>query len=416
MGYPATYPATYPAGAGPSGSFEIDVTAPVSPGAKGPWRFLLAAPQPAGTYLAEITQAASRTLTMRAGPGNFSEAAFDTDGYSPPALLVDELQADLQVMFGSQLLFCGRLGGTQDAFAGDGSYRLQPTAMDYRQVLRRRSLAYGGGPPFTAADISDIAWDLIQAGAGGDPGIQQYPAGNLGIARGHGATGLGIVATINYIRQDFTGSVIDALCQLTPGADWDITPYGQADLRLDMWTPARGADNGVIFTWGDGQVASITRITDPSAYANSVFVTGQSGLANSFTAPSAGALDVTGITARIEGRWDQVIGTQHTSQTSLDKAAAWYLNDAQVISPSYSVVLHPGMWQGPDWLSLGDLVTIRIGAGRLAVNDKLPVTEMAFDINSTGVETLTMNVGRLPFLLHTKIPSMLRRLKRLETQ
>lgn len=413
MTYPTVYGPTYTADS-TSGSFEIDVTGfPVVP-PPVPWRFLLARPQPDGTILGEVTQAQARSLTLRAGPTNFHEAALDLDGYSPIASLVAELQCDLQVMYGPQILAVLRTGGITDALTAS-AYRLQPTFFDYRQVLRRRSLAYGGGPGFTSADIADVAWDLIQAGAGSDTGIQQYPGGNLGIARGLGRAGVGITATINYIRQDFTGTVIDNLCQLTPGADWDITPYGQADLRLDMWSPARGSDRGVVLSWGDGRVASISRVTDPSAYANSVFVTGQ-GITNTPSAGSAGALDVAGIAGRAEGRWDQVIGTQHTSQSSLDKAAAWFLNDQQVILPSYTITLHPGAWLGPAWLFLGDLVTVRIAAGRLAVDDKLPVTEMDFAISADGIETLTMTVGRIPFRIHQSIPAVLRRLRALETQ
>lgn len=414
MTYPAVYTATYQADAA-SASFEIDVSGFPAPPPPVPWRFLLATPQPDGTILGEITQAQTRSLTLRAGPGNYHEAALDIDGYSAIAPLVAEMQCDLQVMYGSQLLAVLRCGGVADPLTAPNVYRCQPTFTDYRQVLRRRSFAYGGGPPFTGVDIATIAWDIIQAGAPPDAAIQSYPGGNLGIARGLGRAGVGITATINYIRQDFVGAVIDNLCQLTPGADWDITPYGQSDLRLDMWSPARGSDNGVVLTWGDGRVASITRTTDPSQYANSVFVTGQS-ITNTPSAGSAGALDAPDIASRIEGRWDQVIGTQHTSQSSLDKAAAWYLNDQQVILPSYTITLHPGAWLGPSWLYLGDLVTVRIAAGRLQVDDKLPITEMQFDIDSNGVETLTMTIGRIPYRIHQQIPKMLQRLKRLDSQ
>lgn len=497
MTYPPLYTPTYQADSA-SGSFEIDVTGfPVIPPAV-PWRFLLALPQPDGTILGEVTQAQTRSLTLRAGPTNFHEASLDIDGYSPTAQLVAELQADLQVMYGPQLLAVLRTGGVTDPLTAS-AYRCQPTFMDYRQVLRRRSLAEGGGPAFTNADIADIAWDLIQAGAQGDPGIQSYPGGNLGIARGVGRAGLGITASIDYARTQFVGAAIDDLCQLTPGSDWDITPYGQADLRLDMWSPARGNDNGVVLTWGDGKVASITRTTDPSAYANAVCVTGAklsgsttvesqsdggtisniaswsnpspgvldvadsswapgsgqikvhaSGHTNailSYTGTSAGGRftgcqyisgspsgtvstgnsvdiiqlspDVSGapdIASRLEGRWDQVIGTQHQIQSSMDKAAAWYLQNGQVILPTYTITLHPGAWQGPNWLFLGDLVTVRISAGRLQVDDKLPVTEMTFDINSSGMETLTMTVGRIPYRIHQQIPKMLQRLRLLETQ
>jgi hypothetical protein len=412
--YTFTLQATDSAAATATAVFTITVTTVTAVTPSSPWKFLIAAPQPDGTYLAELAQAQSRTLTLRAGPGNYHEAGADIDGYSAEAIPAAELQSDLQVLYSGAVVFCGRVGGIADTLDAP-SYRMQVTAMDYRQVLRRRSLAYGGGPNFNAdTDIADMAWDLIQAGFGGQQGVQKYPGGNLGIARGIGAAGLSITAQRNYNRQTFAGQAIDDLCGLTPGADWDITPYGAADLRLDMWSPARGADNGVVLSWGDGAVASIARTTDPSAYANSVFVTGQA-LTNTPSGGSAGALDAADIATRTEGRWDQIIGTQHTHQGSLDKAAAWYLNDQQVISPSYTITLHPGAWGGPDHIWIGDTVTVWVNAGRLTVEDPLPVTEMSFDINSSGLETLTMTVGRVPFRIHQHIPKILRRLRYLET-
>jgi hypothetical protein len=41
---------------------------------------------------------------------------------------------------------------------------------------------------------------------------------------------------------------------------------------------------------------------------------------------------------------------------------------------------------------------------------------MAFAISPDNVETLTLTAGQLPFRLHKKIPSILKRLKLLETR
>jgi hypothetical protein len=484
-------PVTPPPPPPPPPPIPVPVPSPGKPPIPKPWVFKICAQQPSGAELAPIMQAATRQLILRAGAGNYHEATVDLSGDDSAAAYVTELVTDLQVHLGGQVLFCGRIGGAGDSLPSGGDYRFTPAALDYRELLRRRSLAVNGGPNYQGVDVADIAWDLIQQ-------TQNTPAGWLGIARGKGADGLGQKRFINTIRQNFVGATIDQLAQMNPGMfDWDITPYGPGDLRLDMWAPTRGKDQGVTLLYGGPLVDSIDRTTDPSAFANSVFVTGQSTSAqtsiaagsdtgtianidhwgspapgeldvddaSSFTASgtlivhdSAAAnalvdytnhgdnrftgctvrgspsgtvtkgnyvfqkpldpvqLDAAGIAGRPEGRWDQVIGSQATTQDAVNAAAAYDLQLGEVVTPSYVIVLKPGAWAGPKHIWLGDWVTVIISRGRLNVSDRLQVSEMDFDISPDNIETVTLTLGRPPFKWERHIAIILRRLRNLEAE
>ena len=496
-----------------SKAFTLTIAgAPPPPPPPGPappkrWQFTLNKPQPDGTVLAAITQARTRSFTVRQPAGSYHEVNLDLDGADPAAVAALPLATDVQVLLEGVPLVIARLGTEDDTLDGT-EHRYAPVALDYKEVLRRRAMLLGGPNFATPTDKADVAWDLIRNAANvdgfGHPGIQNYPGGNLGISRGQGSGGTGTTSTANYVRSQFVGTEIDTLAQQGVGFDWDIGVYGPADLRLDIWPNGRGADKGVVLAYGGGMVKTITRHVDPSAYGDSVFVTGQSTgatttvesnsdggtIANigSWSSPSPGVLDVasvdgfnfageqttggglkvhcsghtnayltyTGVSGstftgcqyvsgspsgtvskgasvwqaalaavqldapdiatRAEGRWDVVIGMQKVYQQFLDDAAAFALAAAEVILPSYTIVLQNGAWRGPDHIWIGDYVTVWISSGRLQVNDLLPVSEMQFDLDANNVETVTLTVGRPVPKDGRRIKLIERSLLALETQ
>lgn len=376
-----------------------------------PWRFLWGAPQPAGGWAGEFVQAQSRVLTMRAGPTTYHQCDIDMLGTDLTPNEITELETDFQVMYGDVLLFAGRLAPTQDTLDNTG-HRVTLTALDYKEILRRRALVAAAN--YTSVDPALMAWNLVQL-------AQARAGGNLGITRGAGQSSGG-TQTFNAAAGDYAGADIDTIAQMVTGAgdtglppfasgfDWDITPYAPDDLRLDLFYPP-GVNKGVVFTPGDAQVSSITRVVDPSTYGDEVYVTGNSGSSLTpqlITVPNVGVLP--------QGLWDLVIGTSITTSGALAAAAQWFLNDAQVVTPTYTVVLYPGAWRGPSHIWLRDTVTIQISSGRLQVNVQLQVSEMEFDVSADGRETLTLTIGRVPWRIYQQIPKMLRRLRRLETQ
>lgn len=408
--YPATYPDTYGgAGGGGAGTASEQLTvqvveAPSPPpvAITGPWRFLWGPAQPAGGAEGEIIQAQQRTVTLRTEPDQSSEASADIDGRSLAALSITELQSDLTVMYGRQIVFQGRLGASQDSLDAS-AHRLSLSAMDYREVLRRRALLPGDTLSFDASkDSSFIAWQLVQA-------TQGRPGGDLGISPGLGQQ-TGITGTPwTFTAGDMIGDDITALAQAENGFEWQITPYGLADLRLDVFRPQMGQDRGVVLDYGGDRVSSVQRNVDPSTYANELFITSNSG--NSLAPVQISAGDAA---SRPEGLWDAVQGLSLSTQGSLNAAARGALARAEVLTPSYTITLHPGTWGGPTDIWIGDTVTIWVVSGRLNIAEKLRVVEMAFDINASNVETLTLTLGALPFRVWKHIPRMLRRLRYLE--
>src|SRR5262249_49112658 len=239
------------------------------------------------------------------------------------------------------------------------------------------------------------------------------PGGNLGIARGKGQT-TGIPRTYTITKGDYIGDDITALAQMANGFEWQITPYGLADLRLDLFVPAQGTDRGKLLSYGDGRISSITRTVDPAPFANCVYVT-SSGGGGALTPQPLESADIGILPPNGAGRWDQTIGTSYVTQSTLNDHAQALLNQAQVVIPSYQIQFYPGTWGGPSDLWLGRPVAGRINSGRLQGNDsRLRVVQPSFAISPDHVETLTATVGQLPFRIHKKIASMLKRLKYLE--
>lgn len=384
-------------------SFTITVYLVIVPPApKGPWRILFGSTQPNWSAQGQIIQAQSRVVTIRTDPTQNDQIDLDIDGRSAAALGIIELETDLAVLFGDQTVMVGRVVPTNDALQGD-AHRLTMSALDYRAVLRRRAVLPGDTLSWTNKEQALIAWQLLNA-------TQGRPGGNLGITRGVGQS-TGITRTYTATLGDWIGDDITTLAGLNGGFEWQITPYTLTDLRLDIFYPFQGNDNGVVLTLGDGKVSNIQRAVDPTTFGDAVYVTGNS--TNSLTAVHLEASD---IATRAEGRWDLVIGTQDNTQSTLNDDAAGLLNQGQVVVPSYTIQLYPGAWDGPDWLWRGDYVTVRIDDGRLQVNDKLRVVEMAFDIGNDGVEVLTLTVGMIPFRVNQKIATILKRLRYLETR
>jgi hypothetical protein len=378
---------------------------PVKPLIRTPWRFLYGPRQPFGGWDGQLGQAQARTVTLRCDPDQNSQAEVTLDGRSPAAAAITELETDLTVMYGSAYIFQGRIGPSADDLSAD-AHAVTFTASDYRDILRRQALLPADTLLYTATDQAAIAWGLVHA-------VQAHPGGDLGIAQGAGKAGTGVLRTMQYAAGDWAGDLLGQLAALDNGFDWQITPYGQADLRLDVFYPQQGTDRGVVLQYGMERVAAIRRAVDPAAYADAIYMTGDTSITPALTAV---ALAMSGIESAPQGRWDQVIGNDLKTQSALADAAAAALSTGQVITPSYTIALQPGSWGGPSDIWIGDQVAVRIRSGRLNVNDSLRVVEMALAIGQDNVEQLTLTVGALPARVHRQITRMMRALAYLNTR
>jgi hypothetical protein len=367
------------------------------------WEFAAGGTPPGGGPSVDLGNAMSKTVTVRLGPDQNHEASFVLNGADPQAAAFTELQNDLWCFRAGWPVpvFQGRIAPTTDQL--DTAHKVQVTAMDYREVLARRRLFASDTLAFTSVDQSLIALSMINA-------TQGRAGGSLGIVAGAGAH-TGIPRTLTFQAGDFVAADIIAMAQMDAGFDWDISSYGVQDLRLDIWSPFRGASRGVVLEYGSSLVASITRTVDPSAFADALLVTGD---------PSAGLTaqqpEAADIATRPEGRWDQVAGTTQLTSGGLASRAAYELASAEVVIPSYTVVLAANAWGGPGHIWLGDEVTVRIRSGRLAVNDLLRVVEVGIAIGDDDDERVTLQVGAIPFRIGRSISASLRRLRNLESR
>lgn len=376
----------------------------------GPWRILYGPPQPGGGYDGRVRQPDNFTVTLRAEPDAQSEVSFSLDCNVPEsaadAARITELVTDITIGYNNAIVFQGRTGPSGDDLDAN-TEQVTFTAYDYREVLRRRAILPGDQVSWPATDPAVIAWQMIQHAQGNT-------GGNLGIVQGSiQSTGQDPFSYTCAVG-DYVGDKITELAQMgAVGWEWQITPYGDADLRFDVFIPDQGEDNGRVLAWGDTRITGIHREVNPDEYANAVLLTGDSGT-QGLTPVLAEASD---LAARPEGRWDKVTGTELKTQGSIAAAAAGQLARAELIQPSYTITLAPGSWGGPSDMWLGDMITLWCQAGRLDVaGEKLRIVEMAFTIDASNQETLTLTLGARPYRLAKKIPAIARRLSSLETR
>ena len=317
----------------------------------------------------QLREAGNRKVTAKLTDS--SEAGFTIDGDHPDALRIDELATDLHVLWSytaadrKQWLYRGRVGPTTDALPESGEYDLTVTTLDYKAVLARRYLMSGSRQVWSGVDQGLIGWgliDTVQNRLGGDLGIRPHPDG----------IGTGVLRDRAYNLGDEVRQRIDELSEVLDGFEWDIVPGGArgADLYYRTWYPQRGVDRGIILQKGK-LAASITRNVDPATYANAIRVTG--------SAPEGGGAEppphegyAPDIETAPQGRWDAVESTSITTTPALAERRDWIRDERQVVRPTYTVKLAPGVWRGPGHIWLGDTCRLVLFRGRLQLN-KVPM-------------------------------------------
>lgn len=245
------------------------------------WQFQLIGSGGSGVgALSDLVDATNRSFTVRLDDS--SEASFTVDGYSPDALLVDELSTDLLVTLNGDKLFRGVVGGTTDTLTEDG-YSLGVNCSDYRERLNRRILMPVDLNYPDNVDQSAIAWAAIARAQA----VGNHPGGPMGITEGPD-NDTGVLRSFPWTAgMKIADDVISALAHLENGFEWDIDP----DLVFRVYYPLRGDQSGTKLLDYGGAASSVTRAVDPSQYANSVLMTGGEASFPNWV-PSLGAVTV----------------------------------------------------------------------------------------------------------------------------
>jgi murein DD-endopeptidase MepM/ murein hydrolase activator NlpD len=342
------------------------------------------------------------------------EISFSMNGQHPEAALVEELMSDVVASFddgtgtGQQRLVRARVGPSSDT-GDETSVTCNFRALSYRDVLNRRILysnvSYGS---LYTGGLEAIGWDLITRCMSPD-------GGNLGITRGT-TGGTSAAGAANAAIDLEAGMVIAEQLQKafdeTTGYDWDITAdlVFQTYLRPRRVVPPTGTvlaptfGGRFLLDYG-GSVARYERTVDPSEYANAVRVTG--GTPQSppggyvIPAQTAQAAELTESGAfpngqLRQGRWDRQYSDADIFSTARALERAQQLvADSQVVTPTYTLTLKPGMWHGPADMWVGDECPVVIQHGRLNVDTVGLVTSLVADIDDNGGDTVTVTVDGL---------------------
>lgn len=365
------------------------------------WSFVLVSGNtidPTGwTEQSDLTAATAKKLTVYLDQPH--EITFDMNGMHPEALLIGELFCDVIAYHdngdgtGPVKQVRARVGPTSDTADGT-SITTNYKALSYRELLGRKILYDGDSILTYAATVAqtqeNIAWNLIAAAQG-------RTNGTLGITRGTPAASSGVSVIHPFEAGMVVGEQVAQVAATDTGFDWDIGP----DLVYMTYYPLRGRTTlaGQFPLDYGGSVASFTRSVEPADYANAVRVSGGTPDGGSAPTPSAQtSAEVTAGTA-VQGRWERQLSDQDLLTTALvAKRATKLLSDAQVLQPTYSMTLTPGMWTGPADMWLGDTVPVLIQAGRLNVDTSLRVTSMEFGIGDDGDDKVTVTLGGLSLI------------------
>jgi hypothetical protein len=363
----------------------------------------------------ELTGIADRSLTVSLKDP--TELTFSLPGPHPDAKLLRELISDVTwSRNGVDLARCRLMESADDIDANRNT--VHATCRDYRGLLDRRLIMPGDGLiisvdgtrtpasdqqiTFTASmPIKDAIWEVID-------NVQSQPGGDLGIRKGQWPNVLGdtvasgpteplasgFVVPLPWLQ--FPGDTtawqaIQTLMKTNGGIDFDI----DAGRLANLYIPQRGGvDKGVTLDYG-GTVTALSRSVRADDYANAVREVGQE--------PSKPAyILASDLAKRPEGRWDlnfadptlQNTGGPLDNQTAVNNMGRYNFQNTSRLAPSYRLTLAANAWRGPDWLWIGDVVTVIADTGRLNVRDQLRVTSLTLTVDQNGTETVQVDVGR----------------------
>lgn len=345
------------------------------------------------TEQSDLTSAASKKISVYLTQPH--EISFTMPGEHPEAVLVEELVSDVVARYdagdglGAQREVRCRVGPSSDSADGT-SISSTFRALSYKEMISRwyvdTDRQYEAS--FTGSrGIEGISWQLLTQ-------FMVRPSGNFSISRGTGGAGTAAETTNPLIKIDKGAIVTESIDKLFEDTLywWDITP------DMVFQTYQRGYRRRFLLDYG-GSVASFQRTVDPSTYVNAVRLIGGTPASppGGYAIPDASATTNEVLTGTaVQGRWERYIyDSEEFSQSRAQSRADALVKTGQVITPTYTMTLKPGMWGGPDDLWIGDVTPVRIQLGRLSVDTELVVSSMVFDIGDDGDETVTVTCDGL---------------------
>jgi hypothetical protein len=392
------------------------MTTPV-PGGRGRWRFTVhhrvynSGQYPADTQIAEITDARSRKLTQAWNKS--AQLTFTLDGHSPSAMLVAELTTDVMAWRWDDetgrdvAMFRGIVAQTQDTLT-EQAHTVNVTCHDYLAVMARR---FWTGPQ--TGGWANLDQDLMvnyvtywschirngDATTLFDPGswlpLQTVNVDPAGVSRGLS----GQLRTRVFAPQSTYFDAIALLAADIGGFDFQLVPGGNSssvDL-IRVYYPNQGVQRTTPQLVYGPTVSALTRSFNSQDYANYQRLVGNSGTAT----PGALQLyseawnsDANNVTVAPQGTWMTAGNASDISvQATLDDRVQGNLTRSQVVVPTYTLTLRPGVYRY-GWPNMGDTVPLVVQSGRLNVDTTIRVLGFDYAIGDDGQEDVQLTVGR----------------------
>ena len=353
------------------------------PSAHQHYQWLVARPD--GANVAELTEARTRRLELSLDASG--QATWTMPGRHPQTRLVAELSTDLAVARNRELIFRGRIGGSDDT--------LSPTvhtstfaAVDYRGMLDRRIIWPGNRTVFNNTEQAAIARALV---------TDTQARGDLGIT--YDATVTGVNRDRTYEEGQYVGELIANLGRSINGFEWDVSPLKV----LRFFSPQRGNPVPIILEYGR-DLSDVRRTVTSTKFANALRYSGSDDIAAVIRQVAPGP----------EGRFEHQDGNPDVTQAgTLNQQADGAFAQASQIRPAYRVTLRPGRWD-PPLMWLGDAARLLVRSGRLNVDTVLRIFGLTVELDEDEVETVHLDLGAHPPALTDRLNDTAARLDRLE--
>jgi hypothetical protein len=351
----------------------------------------------ADTVLAEIAGARSRQLVQEYNKG--ATLTFTLDGHAAAAREIRELEHDVIAWRDDVAVFRGVITQSQDTLSEQAN-TVTFTCHDYLAMLERRLLT--ARVIYTGRDQDDIAADLVakavavrtSGGQSLDPGAYLPLHVRLVDAAGNPRSPSGVPRDRTYEAQQKIDEALFNLGAVEGGFDYDVRPAppGVVD-DLRVFYPYQGVLRlDLVLEYGSS-VAALSRSVNSADYGNYWRVVGASSDPNDSTAPPLYAerwnADANNVTVTPVGLWQSGDNASDVSvQGTLNDKAGADLALSGVLLPSYALDLRPD-WYRYGAPSMGDVVTLRVRAGRLDVDSEVRVVVL-----DDGGEDVKLTVGR----------------------
>lgn len=302
-------------------------------------------------------------------------ASFTMDGNDPDAAILDELVDDIGVYRNGKLMHRGRLVGSSDSI-DQTKHTVNMSAIDYKGLLYRRSLAATIDTLTAAREQTHIAWEMLS-------GAQGVIGGDMGITEGR-LPATGVLRGDTWERGTYVGEALDELAAREYGFEWSI----DEQLKFNVHYPARGQVRQFAAVYG-GNVQKVNRTVDPSEYGNAVFSTSSDSTGATIIVLS----ELENLGSAPQGRWDKLDSSTATTTTELAQKSRGVLAASSALTPSYVLDMMTGTWTPEDcWL--GDSIKVVVHRGRLHVDDYYRIQNIEISTKDDGTEDVKLTVGQ----------------------